>query len=244
MSRLDKDPSAVSPAKLATIVALGIVLVIVLVVQFSGGSSEPAVLKRRVPRNTVESGPASTSNTADSQPALVARVHWPEIPRQEVASFNPFAVPFDLRGKVDSSTEPVGMSHLTQITQSSSSGSKQTTGTGELPYSLKPGEEQARIRAQAEKSRLERVKATASSLQKQGVGLVVRTSSGAVARLGEQELRVGDVINGVLQIVAIDPRGIVVEEIPEVLAGEASGQGSQPSPAAESSNVRTPSLSQ
>ena len=39
------------------------------------------------------------------------------------------------------------------------------------------------------------------------------TSAGAVAKIGEQEVRVGDVINGVLRVVDISPRGLIVEEV-------------------------------
>lgn len=214
MNRAGPTPVPVlTPAKLAMIVILAIVLVIVLIVQFSGGESSSLAIKKRIPRNA--SGVAPETAGTSSAPALAVRLHWPEIHRDEVTAYNPFLVPDLLQPRSASSPASSSASQSIQIAQSLQSTSTQTTGPGTGQHFPKADDEQARIRAKERKSRLERIRATATNLQKQGVALVVSTSTGAVARIGEQEVRVGDVINGVLRIVEINSHGIVVEEASE-----------------------------
>lgn len=208
MNQAETPPPPLTPTKLVTIALLAIVLVIVLVVQFSG-SSDPIVIKRRQPRGSPGNNPEAANPSRDPAPAV--RVHWPEIHREEVASFNPFQVPDNLQKKSPlvspQTTQPL------QVAQSATSPPMETTEPVGALLGLKPKDEQARIRAIERNSRLERTRAIASELQKQGVGMVLSTAAGAVARIGEQEVRVGDVINGVLRITEINADGLVVEEV-------------------------------
>ena len=206
----------VSPAKLAIIAALALVLVLVLAFQFGGQGGEPPVARnKRTPGNSASTAETSNSN---ANPATSSnRIRWPDIQRDEVASFNPFEIPEAIRDK------PVANDVPSQTSQS-----VQTAQVGESPHAepavataangaAKGDEEQAGIRAQERKSRIKRIEATAVALRQQGVAVVMTTSSGAVARVGKQEVRVGDVINGVVRVVEITPQGIVIEEATEEL---------------------------
>jgi hypothetical protein len=206
-------PPAITPGKLATIVGLGLVLVIVLVVQFSGGEEAPALVKRRLPRTAAVA--VAAADPAASSPGRAAHRPWPDLDRSAVAAFDPFEVPAALRPATSGSSRTAASTGPIQIAQAAGNPSGVSTGTITGPTAPNPDDVQARIRATERKSRLERIRATASQLQQQRVGVVVSTSTGAVARIGEQEVRVGDVINGVLQIVEIGPQGIVVEEARE-----------------------------
>lgn len=209
MNRPDAPPPSITPGKLATIAALAIVLVIVLVMQFSS-SSETVVIKKRRPRNASgENADTVQASMEAASPAI--RVNWPEIRREEVAEFNPFQVPDELQSqKPLASPQPT---EALQIVQTISPAPPATTDSATAEPPIKPTDEKARIRAIERKSRLDKTRATANELQKQGVGLVLRTSAGAVARIGGEEVRVGDVINGVLRIKEINADGLVVEEV-------------------------------
>jgi hypothetical protein len=209
MNRPDAPPPAITPGKLATIAALAVVLVIVLVIQFSG-PSETVVIKKRRPRNASEEN-ADTVQASMEAASPAIRIHWPEIRREEVAEFNPFLVPDELQAQQPPAS-PQSTGAL-QMVQTGSTAPSATTGSATAEPPIKPTDEKARIRAIERKSRLDKTRATANELQKQGVGLVLRTSAGAVARIGGEEVRVGDVINGVLRIKEINADGLVVEEV-------------------------------
>ena len=206
MNRPDAPPPAMTPGKLATIAALAIVLVIVLVIQFSG-SSETVVIKKRKPRNAAETNAGAVQASTEASSSAI-RVRWPEIRREEVAEFNPFQVPDELQSqKAPQTTGAI------QVVQQENPTPSATTGSTTAEPPTKPTDDQARIRAKERKSRLDKTRATANELQKQGVALVLSTSTGAVARIGGEEVRVGDVINGVLRIKEINADGLVVEEV-------------------------------
>lgn len=212
MTRGAPPAPAVTPGKLVIIGVLSVVLVGVLYFQLSGDDSPP-IVKRRSPRTESTSTPTESSPENQNRTQTTNRAKWPEIPRAEVAEFNPFAIPEALSPPAH---EPEADPHSLQVagtSQSSpSSESIQPDSNSEEP-ARKIDEPDARARAQARKSRKKKMQATAQALQQQGVGLVMTTSAGAVAKIGEQEVRVGDVINGVLRVVDISPRGLVVEEV-------------------------------
>jgi hypothetical protein len=213
MNRTNAKSPAVTPAKLAAIAVLALVLVAILVFQFSG-PSEGASLKKRSPKSpvSVASDPAAASSTS---PAGPHRLRWPEIQREEVLAFNPFAIPEVLAKSNGTATAQT--SQPIQVSQASDSASAQPTVPNSGEPNPNPQAEQARMRAQERKSRINRIRATAAELQQRGVAVVMSTSAGAVARIGEDEVRVGDIINGVLRVVKITPQGIVIEEEPEEL---------------------------
>lgn len=206
---------SVSPAKLAVIAVLALVLVLVLVFQFwGGGEGTPAILKKRAPRNAANAGETPASDAARATNSN--RLHWPDIQLDEVAAFNPFETPAALLDAPVANAVPVQPSQSIQSAQAAGPPQMESAVTTP-PIGSKGDDEQARIRAQERKSRIKRIEATAIALRQQGVAMVMTTSTGAVARVGEQEVRVGDVINGVVRVVEITPQGIVVEEAPEEL---------------------------
>lgn len=206
-------PPALTPAKLATIGVLSVVLVGVLYSQFSSDDSGP-IVKRRQPRGDASGGTTPNGSDGNQQAqAPSVRAKWPEIPRDEVAAFNPFAVPETLLPKSpDAAPDPQALQVAASSQTTSTPGSIQPDPTAQGP-SAKEDPAASLARAQERKSRKKKMQATARALKTQGVGLIMTTSAGAVARIGDQEVRVGDVINGVLRVVDINSQGLVVEEV-------------------------------
>ncbi len=224
MNRTIPTPSlAFSPTKLAIITVLAIVLVVVVAVQFSGRESVPAASQKKTSRNVPGAATETAVTTSATMPAV--RLHWPEIQREEVTAFNPFEIPDGLLPKSLSTSHQAQSSQSIQVAQSLQTASPQPTATGGAHYAGKTDDAQGRIRAQERKSR---IKSIATILQQQGVGVVVSTSAGSVARIGEQEVRVGDIINGVLRVVEIGPQGIVIEEAPEDSTDDRNMSESEP----------------
>lgn len=209
MGTTASKPKEVTPGKMAVIGLLGVVLIGVVAMQFSGDEGTPGLVKRRAPK----SGSSAAAENPAAPPPAVARVRWPEISREEVLAFDPFALPLPLRDPL-----PVDDSLTAEETADSMlpANSAQPASPDQMAADLAAKEQarETRMRAQERKSRITRMRTTATELQKQGVGVVLTTSAGGVARIGEQEVRVGDVINDVLRVVEITSLGIIVEEAP------------------------------
>lgn len=219
------QPAGIPPAKLALIGVLGVVLVVVLAIQFGGDDGPAVVLQKREPRRTVAAPAELPTGEERLAPSRDAQTTWPTISREEVLSFNPFAKPVALQEKPASSALAGQTPGSLQIAQSEASAPTSPAAPTAEELRAKEQAAQARLRAQERRSRITRIEATAAALRTQGVGLVINTTAGAVAQIGDQELRVGDVINDVLRVVQITPQGIVVEEASAELPSSALDEG-------------------
>jgi hypothetical protein len=188
------DPSKPSktratPRQLALVAVLSVVFVIVLVVQFSGGSAaEQATEPHQARKPQVQTPPAATASrgteaTQQGRKLQEAGRPWPTLESKEVLSYDPFAA-------------PAGLSPDNAAADSA------------LEENLEA--EAAARQAEAAERRAEQER-TLTKLQGQGVTAIVGTTKrGRVAVVGSQVVRVGDVLEG-FRVIAIEPEGVVLQ---------------------------------
>ena len=196
-----------TPGKIGLIALLAIVLVGTVVYQFLETSGSPRTYTKRASRSSDEAAPASSSAPASDTRATVLRAiggKWPQISVVEASRFDPFAFPEWMASR---SANPRTSLQPLQIGSSGQSTNPDSTELSGGKTSPSSNGLLAESRPQEMKRRLEEQQAVAAELQRRGVGIVYQTSQGSVARLGDLEVRVGDVLNG-LRVVEINADGI------------------------------------
>jgi len=185
--------TGVTPGKLALIGVLAVVLVGVLYLQF-GGSNKKASSSALPPTAAAESPASSQESIAAADAALVSATakrkktgtlsSWQSPELASVVQYDPFALPasFPQSRQIDDETA------LAQ-------GAAQT---------LDASAQQAALQAERTKSQSE-----LKGLRQQGVDVILKRESEFVAIVGDQEVHVGDQING-FTVIAIDADGVRV----------------------------------
>ena len=90
-----RKPAQVTPAKLLLIAVLTMVLIGVLISQFTGkkSSRSPVIQKRRTQGNKTD--------VVDSDTAPVVQRRWPEVSLSKALQHDPFSLPLALRPRVE-----------------------------------------------------------------------------------------------------------------------------------------------
>ncbi|MEO8493611.1 MAG: hypothetical protein ABI614_00970 [Planctomycetota bacterium] len=182
MAKRSKQPrSGVSPGKVILIGVLSVVLLLVIVSQFSGKKQNAAA---PTARRTATKRAEPTPLPSEPAPVIAAKRSenpWPTFDVSAVVASNPFKLPEVLRpGQESTST-------LTATTESREDGAN-----------ILAAEIREMRRRQAE---------FMAGLRASGVDMILRSPRGSVARIGDLNLRVGDVHEG-LRVEAIDLDGV------------------------------------
>ena len=198
-----------SPGKIALIAGLALILVGTIVYQFGGSDSGPATYTKRSQQSTEGGGAANSPTTGNLAPATIRAVggKWPEISVLEASQFDPFAFPDALSASRSQSANAGALLQPLQVGSAGHSANANSSASPGAKSHPSAGDPHAESRPQEMKRRLEEQQAVAAELQRRGVGMIFRTSQGSVARLGDLEVRVGDVLNG-LRVTEISADGI------------------------------------
>ncbi|MCH7726756.1 MAG: hypothetical protein IH991_09790 [Planctomycetes bacterium] len=206
-NRRNAKKSGITPGKLILIGVLAVVLVVVIVLQTGGdtpttktnenGSNKNTVARRRK-HARVPAQPPQASLTSPRQ-----AIAWPVMTVEEVIAHDPFALPALPTDVAESNLE------------SSSEGS---TADQNADTSLARQEEERRLQIEAALERQEYLLAKhralaqkLGELKKKGVEMVFLGAGKPIARIGTQNVQVGDVIDG-FRIVDIRMDGTVSVE--------------------------------
>lgn len=172
-----------TPRQLLVVGVLGVVLVSVLIGQFSGASSQPgkaavkATPKGPVPQAGQAIAPKSAAPAAQATTPKAVLEPWPELTAEVAAQYDPFAVP-----------EPLAR-RITEIQKAKPD--------------RKPNHSPPKRDLSAE---------NVAALKAKGITLIVRSQGGAVAMVGNRAVRVGDVLEG-HRVVSIELDGVVLAPI-------------------------------
>lgn len=201
------DRIGATPGKLALVAILSVVLLASAMTNFGvldrDDDSNNDVPAAQLNPSKDEPSSSVTRRIALSQTA--AMVDWPEISLEDAARYDPFAKPEFLKPTPPPMAEPAEPELPVQTVES-----QKTTAPQSTPEEL----------ALAAAKRLdEQTRAHALSLKEQGVAVIVQTSGGNVAQIGDRTVAVGDTIDG-LQIISITPDGIVVKPAETKIAAE------------------------
>ena len=191
-----KTRTGATPGKLALVAVLAVVLVVVLIVQFSGGEQPPAAGRTadkgdgaspaRSRRPPSEHSPARNSPAKEQpSPPRPRRLGkpWPRIPAEEAKQYDPFAV-----------TE-LFVRFL-------------------APAPKNP--ETAAAKSQAELEQLQQwnkqLQDALAKIKLQGVTAILENENGAAAAIGDEVVRVGDIVVG-FRVIEITKEGITLEPV-------------------------------
>ena len=160
--------AGVTPAKLALIGVLAIVLIAVVVIQIPWSSPQATTgandRQQRQPNRSPRNPPKpEDSNRKTESPVKPTTIRWPEIPLQSILAHDPFAAPAWTRN---------------QSGMDSASGDRSTDANREGNASSN--------------------RQLLLDLHSAGVSLVMISRHDRVARIGEMELREGDRIGGLV----------------------------------------------
>gem|GEM_PF-2292523 len=186
-----------TPGKLALVGVLGLVLVGSAVFNLGGGSSTSSSNKLAATPRAPRRRPAATNkNTKTKAVSFEKRpqreIEWPNLSVAEAAAFDPFAKPKFLQPppppppEPDPEPEPVEELAEEEL--------------GPTP------EEKKRV---ADTKAVEALRRTVVSLSDLGIEMIVSTPDGVMARIGGRDVKVGDVIEGLI-VTRIDSEGIEV----------------------------------
>lgn len=187
----EKDTVGATPGKLVLIGVLAIVLIASAVINLGGGDAPPSTASsKRKPKLPVRNRSSTkTRNTSSPQgkaakPKRLAKdIAWPQFSPVEAAAFDPFAKPnFLLPPPPVPEPEPE-------------------------PEPVDPGPTPEEARQIADTQALQSMQRVVVSLSDLGITMIVSSREGAVAQIGNRELRVGDAIEG-LVVTRIDMDGI------------------------------------
>jgi chemotaxis protein histidine kinase CheA len=191
-------PASVTPAKLALIAVLAVVLVTVLYVQFGSSSSETATLAVGRPRHRPAIAPQPTAEPkpADNNQEQAASANeprkrsgnssnWQVTDLAKVVVYDPFALP---------ALFPQRMKEVrdNQLAKAAA---------------VKTDDSEADAAARAEA--LKQMTTQFDQLQREGVRVVMQQHDKFVALIGDRTIHVGDEIDG-FTVVAIDANGVRV----------------------------------
>lgn len=185
-----EEQAGATPAKLALIGVLGVVLIVILYVQFGRTSEQlPPVAADAPSARQPDVGRPEAGRKLDQEVAAVLRDginttgfdKWRPPDLAAVVQHDPFALPAAF-------PQP-----------------RQIDAEGALAELSDQGEEAvASLEQQVQQSRAE-----LETLRHLGVQVVIRQSDGYVAMIGDRTIRVGDEING-FTVIAIDSDGVRV----------------------------------
>ncbi|MBI2478215.1 MAG: hypothetical protein HYV60_06115 [Planctomycetia bacterium] len=187
MAKRSKSPrGGLTPGKGIAIGILAVVLLLVIVSQFSGKKKTVAV-EPRSRRTAAEISESTSSATppGTSPAAKRSEQRWPTFNVAAVVASNPFVQP--------------------EALLTGSETAKTLTATSE------PGEDELSLAAieSANVREMRRRQAEfMTSLRTKGVDMILRSRRGSIARIGDLSLRVGDVHEG-LRVVEIGQNGVV-----------------------------------
>lgn len=177
-----------TPGKLILIAVLGVVLVVVVAVQFGGKSDANEPRESEIAAEASSPEPAAQASAANDDAAperpqtMDVSRPWPDWKLADVLQHDPFATP-ELLVHRDGSPEDAEREREAEAAARR--------------------EEKARKRAEQDQF--------AEQLQKQGVRALVGSSrNGHAAIVGSETVRVGDVL-GEFQVIAIGPDGVVLK---------------------------------
>jgi hypothetical protein len=187
--------SGITPAKLALIGVLGLVLIAVLYIQF-GGSNEvvPPVAAKPAARTRPEAGRNSTREELEQPDGaqLLETNHianldrWQPPKLQTVIQHDPFALPASFPQPQQVAGAEAALANLGD-----------------------PVGDNAAVAAELLETKLEQSRAELEALRQLGVQVVIQQADGYVAMIGDRTIHVGDEING-FTVVAIDSEGVRV----------------------------------
>jgi hypothetical protein len=171
--------TGLTPVKMAIIGLLAVVLLAIVLVQFTGSKPGLDLTKIRGAKGTPSpagEGPANRSGGPAPAAAPAGKpAKWQGIPRSEVVLHDPFALPAKLRpGSIAGENAKDGG----------------TSRGGESADELQ-----------------RRRDALFATLREKGVGMILSTPQGPTATIGTLQLRVGDIIEG-LRVAKIGPQGV------------------------------------
>lgn len=185
--------SGVTPGKLALIGVLGIVLVIVIYIQYGdqlkskATTTAPASTAAAPRSKSAKSKTAKQDDVADTDFTLRkstgSRATWQAPELGSVVAYDPFALPASFPQLRQGDAESALAQTEAQKTQDASV-------------------QQAAL--EAERTQLQ---AALTSLKQQGVQVIVKREDQYIAIIGDQEVRVGDEFQG-FTVVAIDASGV------------------------------------
>lgn len=199
-----------TPAKIGLVILLSVVLAGTLAFQFLGDGSQQVVVTNRnsQPGGEAVAPRASSPGSAEARGRTpMAHGKWAPMSLADATAFDPFAFPIALsKGKTAASnSEPLLQPlQLESAAQTATAHPPESSASKSNPSE---GDGRADSRTPEAKRRLEEQRAIAAELQRRGVGVILRTSTGSIARIGDLELRVGDVVNG-LRVAEIGPQGV------------------------------------
>jgi hypothetical protein len=179
----EKSKVGATPGKLVLIAVLAVILVGVLIFQFSGKEEPPPPRHRAEVKRPAAARPAARRTRAAASTPVEADAakkgrHWPEMALEEVVQHDPFAVPPALRPP----TPPV-------------------------PAAAAP---KAPDKARREEVRRQREQ-TLAAIRKQGVQMVFLGKEKRIAIIGDRRVRVGDVFDG-FRVTDIGSDGVTLSE--------------------------------
>ena len=187
VKRPNKPGGALTLGKAVLIGGLSVVLLGVIVAQFSGKKHD-ATLQSPSRLSPEEQSTAPTSSsvaTASASNENRAETPWPTFNVTEVVSSNPFMLPEVLVPRRETAQD---------LTSSSALGKAEAT-----VRAFESAELREMRRQQAE---------FIAGLRAKGVDMILRSPRGSVARVGELSLRVGDIYEG-LRVEEIGENGVV-----------------------------------
>lgn len=187
MAKKTKPPKGgLTRGKAVTIGILSVVLLVVIVTQFSGGKKSVARAPRQRRGDTEASTPVgSRASSIPNSKSKPAERPWPKFDVTRVVASNPFMLPDEMRESREAAK------NLTANTQGSEAG--ETLGAMEDADIREMRRRQSEFMA---------------SLRARGVDMILRSPRGSVARIGDLSLRLGDIHEG-LRVAEIGPEGVV-----------------------------------
>jgi hypothetical protein len=186
----------VTPAKLALIAVLAVVLVAVLYLQFGTPSAGTAEGMKPTPRRTpvaaqpAAATPAPGAKNAESPPEspkylnLEVSAGWQATDLRQAIKYDPFALPSSFPKRLEAGAAD-----------------KQAQETSKA--------EDSRAAENARAEALKNMQSDFSQLQRKGVHVVMQEHDKYVALIGDKTIHVGDEIDG-FTVVAIDAQGVRV----------------------------------
>ncbi len=184
--------AAASPVKLVLAVVLTVVFIVVLIVQFGGAAdaepaprgTAPGEAPRRIARPAGR--PKTRQGRPDPETTAALPPGWPATRIEDALRHDPFKVPPAFKPSKDAAAV------------------KAARGSAEEALAR----EQQRMKQQAQRDR------ALQDLRQQGVKALLGVGSeGGVAVVGSRVVHVGDELDG-FRVVAIDPDGVVLEQVP------------------------------
>ncbi len=175
-----------TPAKIGLIAVLALVLIVSAVINLGGlGAAAPertAGAKRRSKRVPKVPNRPTTRNVASSGKAtrkVLREIDWPGLNVSEASEFDPFAKPEFLQPPPPEPT----------------------------PVVVEEQPTKAEVKRVVDAKKLKAMRSVVVSLAELGIEMIIATPDGGVARVAGREIRIGDMIEGLI-VTRIDSDGI------------------------------------